>query len=104
MLLANAVRTHSDSMKCRKVLPKSALSCAVENLVGTNSEGRNGPFDMECLRAKRGPAFADPLLCHWLRTGLRRIRWNDSPIGYAITVRGHWEVLRKRNRRICPVR
>jgi hypothetical protein len=42
------------------VLPKSALSCAVENFVGTNSEGRNGPFDMESHHHEKGPARADP--------------------------------------------
>src|SRR5664279_3879773 len=29
-----------------------------------------------------------------MRTGKRRYRWNDSPIGYATTVCIHWEVIR----------
>src|ERR1035437_3322299 len=57
----------SDSMKGKSELPKSALSCSVENLVGTNSEGRNGPLDMECLRAKKGqPSLTLCFATQWI--------------------------------------
>jgi hypothetical protein len=48
-------------MKCKNVLPKSALSCAVENFVGTNSEGRNGPLGIEFLRAEEKGQLAPTL-------------------------------------------
>jgi hypothetical protein len=81
-------------MKCKKVLPKSALSCAVENLVGTNSEGRNGPFGIGSLRAREKGQLAPTLILAFDCEPARRpYRWNDSPIGCAIILRSHLEVL-----------
>jgi hypothetical protein len=43
-------------MKCKKALPKSALSAFVENFVGTKFDGRNGALEMGISTQRRRPA------------------------------------------------
>jgi hypothetical protein len=79
---------HSSQTKSLELL-WTRVPAAVENLVGTNSDGSNGPFGTGYLHAKRKTSRSWPPTLPLIEAGDARHRWNCSPTGYSIILRGH---------------